>query len=116
MKSRETSDINRLSHILEAILTIEEFVEDMSKEEFLESKKIQSAVLYQFIIIGEAAASLSMELVEQVSYPWHKPRAFRNFIAHEYFGIKMWMVWNSIIIELPELKDVVSNIHSSLSN
>jgi uncharacterized protein with HEPN domain len=113
MKNREDSDKIRLGHILEAIEMIQEFVQEISKEEFLENNKIQSAVLYQFIIIGEAVSSLSMETTEQNQYPWHKPRAFRNFLAHEYFGIKMWMVWNAIIVDLPQLKIVVMAIIST---
>lgn len=106
----EKSDQYRLNHLMEAILALEEFVQDVTKEEFLNDKRIQSAVLYQFIIIGETVSSLSMAISENSDYPWHKPRAFRNFIANEYFGIKMWMVWNAIVVELPELKRAVSGL------
>ncbi len=112
MRDREGSDKIRLIHILEAIELIEEFIEGVSKDDFLENNKIQSAVLYQFIIIGEAVASLSLDTTEQNPYPWHKPRAFRNFLAHEYFGIKMYMVWNAIINDLPQLKTAVATILS----
>ena len=110
MKNRLTSDKLRLDHILKAIYSIEEFVEGVSKEEFENNRKIQSAVLYQFIIIGDAISSLSLATTEAYQYSWYKPRAFRNFLAHEYFGIKMSMVWNAIIYDLPELKTIIKTI------
>ena len=113
MENNKTSDQLRLVHIMEAINSIEEFVEGIDQTEFENSRKIQSAVLYQFIIIGEAITSLSLETTEAHQYPWHKPRAFRNFLAHEYFGIKMAMVWNAIIYDLPELKSVIIRIINS---
>lgn len=42
----------------------------------------------------------------------HILKAFRNFLAHEYFGISMWMVWNAIMKDLPELKLLVERIYS----
>ena len=113
MKNRAPSDLERLQHILAAIESIETFTKKMTEEEFLKDQKTQSAVLYQFVIIGEAVAFLSLELTERVPYAWHKPRSFRNFIAHEYYGIKMWMVWNAIKEQLPELKTLMLEINKS---
>ena len=114
MRNDYSSDKIRLQHILEAINSIEDFIADLTKDDFEASNKIQSAVLYQFIILGEAVASLSTEITEKYHYPWHKPRAFRNFLAHEYFGIKMWMVWNAIMHDLPELKSLIIRIKGEL--
>lgn len=107
MKKQINSDTTRLDHILQAIQNIEDFIAGATRESFLEDHRLQSAVLYQFLIIGEAVNSLSMDLINKSDYPWYKPRAFRNFIAHEYFGIKMWMVWNTMVDELPKLKSTV---------
>ncbi len=115
MKNRPFADQERIAHILEAIGLIEEFIQDVDRNVFLQNKQIQSAVLYQFLIIGEAVASLSLELTDQYPYHWYKPKAFRNFIAHEYFGIKMWVVWNTVIHEIPKLKSVLLSIQSALT-
>ncbi|MFA5817193.1 MAG: DUF86 domain-containing protein [Bacteroidales bacterium] len=113
MKNRVPSDPERLEHILNAIEAIEAFIRNMTEEEFLGNIKTQSAVLYQFVIIGEAVASLSMELTERNPYTWHKPRSFRNFIAHEYYGIQLWVVWYTIKEQLPELKTLITKIQQS---
>ena len=44
----------RFEHVLEAIKLIKEFVTDVDEGSFLADIKIQSAVKYQFLIIGEA--------------------------------------------------------------
>lgn len=112
MRNLPLSDRDRLDHILSAIESIESFTKDLSGEEFMQDSKICSAVLFQFVIIGEAVAALSFELIQKYAYPWYKPRSFRNFIAHEYFGIKMEVVWYTIQIQLPEFKSFIIEIRN----
>lgn len=116
MRNRVPTDSDRLEHMADAIDAIQLFTANITREEFLLDKRVQSAVLYQFIIIGEAVANLSLEILEKYPYTWHKPRSFRNYIAHEYFGIKMWMVWNAIVEQLPELKNLIKGIRNELSD
>jgi uncharacterized protein with HEPN domain len=98
---------------MDAIESIEAFTKDLSEEEFMQDSKICSAVLFQFVIIGEAVSALSLELMQKYPYAWHKPRSFRNFIAHEYFGIKMEVVWYTIQVQLPEFKSFIIEIRNS---
>jgi uncharacterized protein with HEPN domain len=79
----------RIIHIHKAILLIEQFVNNVSEPLFLEDIKLQSAVQYQFLIIGEALKYIDISILERYPYPWHIPRSFRNFIIHEYHGVKM---------------------------
>jgi uncharacterized protein with HEPN domain len=79
----------RIIHIHKAILLIEQFVNNVSEPLFLEDIKLQSAVQYQFLIIGEAVKYIDISILERYPYPWHIPRSFRNFIIHEYHGVKM---------------------------
>lgn len=93
MRNQPPTDRQRLEHILEAIDSIFDFTQHLIEEQFLQDLQCQSAVLFQFVIIGEAAASLSLEIYDHYPYAWHKPRSFRNYIAHEYFGINLSVVW-----------------------
>ncbi|MDD5570687.1 MAG: DUF86 domain-containing protein [Bacteroidales bacterium] len=83
----------RLEHILVAINLIKEFVNKIDENTFLSDIKIQSAVQYQFLVIGEAIRHIDNRILEKYKYPWHIPRSFRNFIIHEYHGIKMERVY-----------------------
>ena len=55
-----------LLHILEAIEKIEKFVKDVDYDDFLENDLVQSAVIRQIEIIGEAASKLSSNLREKI--------------------------------------------------
>ncbi|MFC5283085.1 DUF86 domain-containing protein [Pedobacter alpinus] len=79
----------RIIHIYNAIGLIEKFIKDVSESNFLDDIKLQSAVQYQFLIIGEAVKYIDITILEKYPYPWHIPRSFRNFIIHEYHGVKM---------------------------
>ena len=46
--------VERIQHILSAIANIREFMEDASLETFASDELLQSAVKFQFLIIGEA--------------------------------------------------------------
>lgn len=79
----------RIEHILNAIRLIQQFVDGENESSFLKDVKIQSAVQYQFLIIGEAIKHIDQEILAKYNYPWHIPRSFRNFIIHVYHGIRM---------------------------
>jgi uncharacterized protein with HEPN domain len=79
----------RAQHILDAILLIRDFVKGLDEATFLTDIKIQSAVQYQFLIIGEAIGYIDDNILTRYNYPWHIPRSFRNFIIHAYHGVKM---------------------------
>lgn len=83
----------RVEHIIKAIQLIRQFVEGEDAASFLKDIKIQSAVQYQFLIIGEAIRHIDQEILAKYNYPWHIPRSFRNFIIHVYHGIRMERIY-----------------------
>lgn len=99
----------RVEHVLEAILLIKDFVKDVSEQEFLADIKIQSAVQYQFLIIGEAVRHIDDSLLAKYNYPWHIPRSFRNFIIHVYHGVKMERIYYAAH-DLNNLEDQIKSI------
>jgi uncharacterized protein with HEPN domain len=50
------------------------------------------------------------KILDKYNYSWHKVRAFRNLIAHEYFNIKLNAVWYIIGDDLPELKEIINEM------
>lgn len=83
----------RVESILNAIRLIRQFVEDEDEVSFSQDIKLQSAVQYQFLIIGEAIRHIDDEILAKYNYPWHIPRSFRNFIIHVYHGIKVERIY-----------------------
>ena len=100
-----------LKHILDAISDIEKFTEGITKEGFWGNKEKQYAVLRALEIIGEATKNLSRELkTKHREVPWGDITGMRDKLIHEYFGVKLELVWETIKKKLPELQKQISKI------
>lgn len=110
MKNSDRTSEERLEHSVKAISDIEAFTLGSTKESYLGNYTLVSATLFQFVIIGEAIMYANNTILSKYDYPWHKVRGFRNFIVHEYHTIEFRIVWESIKIDLPELKKTILTI------
>lgn len=99
----------RAEHILKAIECIRDFISNTDEVTFVVDIKLQSAVQYQFLIIGEAIRYIDNSILEKYNYPWHIPRSFRNFIIHVYHGIKMERIYYAAQ-DLDELEKQIKQI------
>lgn len=100
-----------LHDILEAADAIARFVEDTSRDAFLADSEKQSAVAFQFLIIGEAVRNLPDEMKSR--YPdiaWGRARNLRNLIAHHYFAIDWSIIWDTATLSVPQLGTQISRI------
>ena len=107
---KEISDLERLKHISEATGKIIKFSENKTENDFLNDEMLNSSVLYQFIIIGEAIRHVSPGLLTAYDYPWHLPKSFRNYIAHEYFGINLKQVYKTVTDLMPGFKELIDKM------
>lgn len=100
-----------LDHMRQAAGDALVFVEGLSKEEFLDDKRTQQAVIMSLIIIGEAATKIMDRYAEfaaqSTQVPWRSMRGMRNRIAHGYFDINLDVVWDTVQSALPELLKVL---------
>lgn len=106
-----------LKHILEATESIEEYTRNMSKEDFMSepNRMVRDAVIRQFEIIGEATRKLSEETKRlNPDLPWQDIADMRNKLIHEYFGVDMAVVWQTMESDLPLLKKVAQKVLNSL--
>ena len=73
-----------LLSIIESIEGIEEFTKG-GKEEFLNSKLIQYAVIRALEIIGEASKKVSNEIKKDYpDIPWREMAGLRDVLIHDY--------------------------------
>ena len=101
--------------ILEAIKAIEKFVEGMDFESFKEDDKTSSAVIRKFEIIGEATKNIPQSIKEKYPHiPWKEMAGFRDRLIHFYFGIKYDIVWDTIKLRLPELRNNIEKVLKDL--
>jgi uncharacterized protein with HEPN domain len=77
----------------------------VNQEDFLENLMMQDAVMHQIEIIGEASNNISDEFQDKNSQlPWMQMRAIRNKIVHDYRGINLQIIWDTVKKDLPALK------------
>lgn len=106
-----TRDKVYLQNILDAICDIESFIKNVDEKEFCENKEKQYAVLRALEIIGEAVKSLSRNLrIKYTDVPWRDMAGMRDKLIHMYFGVKLDLVWETIINKLPEVKEQICGI------
>lgn len=97
--------VGRLGDILEQIARIEEYVEDMTQEEFRLNKMNQDAVERCLERCCEAARKIG-DLLDakypEVDFPGL--RKFGSVLRHDYSGIDIDIVWEFLESHLPLLK------------
>ena len=107
----------RVQDILNAISSIQKSTANMTFEEFLAEEITVKAVLYDFIVMGEAARNIPTDV--QARYPqiaWLPMRDMRNVMTHEYFQVDLEIVWDSIHSDLSPLASQLQDLLKSESN
>lgn len=98
-----------VSHILEAIEKIEKFVAGAEFNDFSGSELIQSGVMRELSIIGEAAKQLSEDFKTTHSeIRWKEIAGMRDKLIHDYFEIDLEAVWKTVKNDVPFLKKAIS--------
>src|SRR3989337_3789709 len=100
-----------LRHMIDAISDIKRFMKGLTKEEFFENKEKQYAVLRALEIIGEATKNLSKEMKAKHSeIQWKDIAGMRDKLIHEYFGVNLNLVWETVKKNIPELEKQISEM------
>ena len=96
---------------MQAITENEQFLKDVSLQQFTTSKLLQLAVIKNIEIIGEAAKNISPEPKKRnQQIPWRDIIDTRNVFSHQYFGISTQIVWNVCKKDLPTLKKQMQDL------
>ena len=75
---------------------------------------VVQAVLYNLIVIGEAAANIPTDIQERLpELPWRLMSDMRNIIAHEYFQVDREIVWDTVQNNLPRLIEPLQKLLDS---
>lgn len=100
-----------LDDMLEAIGKIERYTDGLSYEQFRKDDKTIDAIIMNFAIIGEAAKQIPAKIRKYYpGIPWKEMTGMRDKLVHEYFGIRLDVVWETIMVRLPQLKPMIENL------
>jgi len=102
---------HRIDDIIATIEKIQQYVEGMDFADFQLDSKTCDAVIRNFIIIGEAARNVPEEITKQYpTIPWRLMGDMRNFAVHEYWGVELRTVWETIKQDLPPLVPLLQEV------
>jgi uncharacterized protein with HEPN domain len=72
---------------------------------------LHDALLFQFVVIGEAVKNLATETREsEPEIPWADVAGLRDLIAHEYFRIEIDRVLAIVERDLPPLERAIDRL------
>ena len=96
-----------IDHMMDAARQACAYVNGLSREDFMQDRRTQQAVILNLVILGEAATKLLAQheafAGQHPQVPWRSMKGMRNRIAHGYFDINLAVVWDTVQIALPEL-------------
>jgi uncharacterized protein with HEPN domain len=107
-----------LLHMLEAADRILQYTASVSEEEFFANQLLQDAVVRNIEIIGEAARNL-LEVgpefaAKYASIPFAQIYGMRNRVSHGYFAVSTAMIWDSVQVDIPELRQQIVTVLGEL--
>jgi len=100
-----------LDDILEASRKVLDYTAKSSYEEFCADHKTIEAVVWNLMIIGEAAKNIPEDMrLQYTDVPWRDMAGLRDVIVHQYFEIKLDVIWKVIQNDLPLVADRLKSI------
>lgn len=97
-----------IKDILAMIAEIENTVQGLRYEDFMEDRTAYRAVERNFEIIGEAVKRLSPEFTKiYPEVPWQEIAGFRDILIHDYAAVNVETVWDTLEQDIPKLKTVL---------
>ena len=101
-------DLDRLRHILESIEHIDNYLRGKTYEEMKADAMRYHAVVYNMMIIGEAANLLTKEFrSEHAEVPWRDMVDMRNLLIHGYITTNAAYIWDTYTDDLPVLRQQI---------
>ena len=100
----DSADEVRLRHMLDAAREALSFVRGSSRSELNENRMLVLSLVKEVEIIGEAAYRISETTRGTLpSIPWADVIGMRHRLVHAYFDINLDVLWQTLVVDLPEL-------------
>jgi uncharacterized protein with HEPN domain len=86
-------------------------VDGLEYENWKNDEKTIDAVIRNLEIIGEAANQIPAQIQDKYpEIPWLQMKGMRNILVHEYFGVDIDVIWQTICEDLSSLKIKLQSI------
>ena len=102
---------NVVEKMVSIIEKIQSYIKNMDYEKFSKSEMIVEACAFNLSQLGELTRKLEDGFQKvNPSIPWKAIYGMRNKIIHDYDGINLKVVWETITEDLPALKEQLNKI------
>jgi uncharacterized protein with HEPN domain len=93
-----------VTDILTCIAKIRRYTKGYTFDDFQGDEKTIDSVLRNLEIIGEAARQIPADVkATDPEIPWAEMLTMRNIVIHEYHGVNLSIIWQTIKEDLPPL-------------
>ncbi len=90
---------------------IQQYLSEVTEEEFFDSQEKQDSVIRRLGIIGEAVKNLPDDYkMQHKDMAWEEAAGMRNILIHEYFDVDLDIAWDTLNKDLPELKKQIKRL------
>jgi uncharacterized protein with HEPN domain len=100
----------RMQHMMSAAETIGGYV-SRGRAAFDEDSAIREAIVYQIVVIGEAAkAVISADPSIGTDFPgieWSLLAKMRDRVTHQYWAVDREIVWSTAVDDMPEIRKLL---------
>jgi uncharacterized protein with HEPN domain len=94
----------RVGDIIAAAERAFAYAQGLTFEQFAADARTVDAVSYAIVVIGEAAKAVPEGIaLAAPEIPWADICGMRNKVAHEYFGVDIKVLWQTVREDLPPL-------------
>ena len=95
-------DVLLLGEMIDPAEQIQVLVKGATVKQLVDDRQRRDALLWNYTVLGEAAAQLSSELKSEFpDLPWEQPSRLRNRIVHGYWSIDLEILHTTATDQLP---------------
>lgn len=106
--SKERDYIEFLNDIIKFMEKAENFVLNMSYEEFIKDEKTIFSVVRALEVVGEAVKHIPVSIREEFpKIPWRIIAGMRDVLIHDYFVVDLETLWETIQKNIPNVKPLL---------
>ena len=114
MSKQKRDYILFIEDVLTCIEKIERYTSNVSFEDFSGNDMAVDAVIRNFEIIGEAVKKIPEEIkTRYADVEWKEAAGFRDVLIHDYFGIDIEAIWDTVRNNIPPFKKQILKVLES---
>ncbi len=106
MRRSPERDRLHLIHMRDAAQLAQQFVKNRKREDLDDDRIFQLGLAKALELVGESASQISDEFrAQQTEIPWNKIIGMRHILVHNYWRVKLDVVWETTQADIPDLID-----------